>query len=71
VVAHGLVEIHRVQNRCIVPSEEFLCNDKNLGKLARLGEVLADLLLLCLTNVVRFELRRVVIIASIDNFGVL
>ena len=45
VVAHRLVEIHRVEDRRVEAGEQLLGDDQDLRPLADLGEVLADLLL--------------------------
>jgi hypothetical protein len=51
VIAHGLVEIHGVQDRRVEAGQQFLGDDENLGELAEALEVLANVLLVLLVDV--------------------
>ena len=57
VVAHRLVEIHRVEDRRVEAGQQLLGDDQDLRQLAGLGEVLADLLFLLLVDVPLLEVR--------------
>jgi len=48
VVAHGLVQVHGVEDGRVETGEELLGDDEDLGVLVQLGEGLADLPLLLL-----------------------
>ncbi len=67
VVAHRLVEIHRVEDRRVEAGQQLLGDDQDLRVFADLGEVLADLLLLLLVEVPLLQLRRVVVVAGVDD----
>lgn len=45
VVAHRLVEVHRIQHRRVVPSQQLVGDDEDLGLLVGLLELSAHLLL--------------------------
>ena len=45
VIAHRLIEIHRIEDRRVEPRKQLFRDDENFRPLADLGKALADLLL--------------------------
>ena len=70
MVAHGLVEIHRVEDRRIETGQQLLRDNEDLGVLAEPDKTLPDASLLLFGYVKFLQFRGVVVIACINHFGV-
>ena len=70
VVAHGFVEIHRVEDRRVETGQQLLSHDEDLGVLAKLDKTLPDAPLLLFVYVKFLQFRGVVVIACINHFGI-
>ncbi len=71
VVAHRLVEIHGVEHGRVEAGEQFLGDDENLRLLVELAEALADLPLLLRVEVEFLEQGGVVVVAGVNDLGIL
>ena len=71
VIAHRLVQIHRVEDRRIETGEQFFRDDQNFRPLAGLREILANLFLLLPFQMPLFQVGRVVVVSGEDNLRIL
>jgi hypothetical protein len=71
VVAHRLVEIHGIEHGRVEAGEQFLGDDEDLGLLVELAEALADLPLFLRVEVEFLEQGGVVVVAGVDDLGIL
>src|SRR5262245_7165642 len=70
VIAHGLVEIHGVENRRIEAGQELLRNNQDFGLLAEADKTLPDTSLFLFVDVKLLQFGGVVVIGRINDFGV-
>src|SRR5208282_1234922 len=70
MIAHRLIEIHGIKDRCVEPREQLLCDDENFRVLADLGEALANLPLALVIEVPLLQKRPVGIAPGEDNFRI-
>ena len=67
MVAHGLVEIHGVENRRVEPGQQLFGHDKNLGKLAELDEGFPYLLFPLLVQMPLLHVGGIVIATGVND----
>ncbi len=70
MVAHRLVQVHRVEDRRIEAGEELLRDDEDLRQFAGFPEVPPDLLLPLPVEVPFLEIRRVVVVSGEDDLRI-
>ena len=71
VVAHRLVQIHRVEDRRIEAGEQLFGNDEDFRRLLQFREILPDRSLPLLVDMPLLQVRRVVVIPRENDFGIL
>ena len=71
MIAHWLVEIHRVQDRRVEPRQELFRDDQDFRPLTELCEALPDLLFARRLQVPLLQVRRIVVAPRVYDLGVL